>query len=217
MVGSGAKGIDNVLEAINLMIRPALDQRWGTQGKVIWMTYLPTGSPIIGSKLVILQSERVGLRVGIPRSFRGDDTVHAMLSRQIIRGKLDHGKAGLEFTFSPWWPVDAHIKLNTLKLGAVIDVNVRIVSGSNGRDTALDGMVKLLVDEVQNQNLVLVNLYTGMISSVCSFARCSRMNAICAPGKMRSTRHLLRKKEKKASLHERVSVLYIPRWHPHPP
>lgn len=105
-----------------------------------------------------------------------------MLLGQIIGGELDQGDAVLEVTFSAWWPVNANIELNTLELGAVVNLNVGIaIEDVEGGDDTLGGMLELLVDEVENQNLVLDFLGMKMISFVCSRTRHTRLG--CCEGK----------------------------------
>lgn len=71
VVSRGAKGIDNIL---------------------------PTRSPIVYSKRVILRSECVGLCISIPRSISSNNTILPMQRKQVTRGELAYSKADLEFT-----------------------------------------------------------------------------------------------------------------------
>jgi hypothetical protein len=132
------------------------------------MTYLPARSPVILDQLIILLRELVGLRISGPGGIRRNHAALTVLVRQVIRGKLDQCNARLEVTLLAWRPVDADIKLNATVLDAVVNLDVGVVVVSQDRDIAYSAVMELLVDEVEDEDLVLINLFGGIISSVCS-------------------------------------------------
>ncbi len=91
-----------------------------------------------------------------------------MLIGQIIRGELDQCNARLEVTLLTRWPVDTNVQLDAVVSGTVVDLDVGIVLSGQSRDSALSIVVKILVDEVQDGDLVLLNLYAKVISPVCT-------------------------------------------------
>jgi len=91
-----------------------------------------------------------------------------MLVGKIIVGELHHCNTSLEFTFLARWPINADVEFDAGVLDSMIYLQVWVVLASQGRDETLSNMVELLVDKVQDEDLVLVNLLSKVISSVCS-------------------------------------------------
>jgi hypothetical protein len=174
VVGSGTEGIDDVLKWISFMnhlafasgglldgVTKGADRCWRLRGepKEQLKTYLPARGPVVARQLVILDSELVYLGVGVPSGISRDNTILAILSTQIIGGKLDHCKASLEFTILTWRPVNTNIEIDTTVVDTVVSLDVCVVLLGQCGDLALSAMVQFLVDEVENVYLVLVGLF----------------------------------------------------------
>lgn len=132
------------------------------EGKVVG-TYLPSWSPIVCDQLIILDRELVSFGILVPGGIDNHGTGGIGIcreSRDVLRGKLDHGKTLLEIALCTLRPVDNDIELETLELGPVIDLHLDLGIGrdNESRDTANGIIVEFLVDEIQDLDLDILNL-----------------------------------------------------------
>jgi hypothetical protein len=87
--------------------------------------------------------------------------------RQVVRGELDQCNARLEVTLLARRPINADVEFDAVVCGTMVDFDIGVILAGQSRDSARSVMVKILVDEVQDGDLVLLNLYPKAISPVC--------------------------------------------------